>query len=60
MPDLQDQVPRRIAFERAHPEVTIKYLPPAWQAIIPRPDGEDVINRYDLRRLLDALEERLK
>lgn len=53
-----DQVPRRLAFEKDHPEVRIVYLGPAWQAVIPRQDGEDVITRYDLRRLLDALDKR--
>ena len=55
-----DQVPRRLTFEQAHPEVKISYLRPAWQAVIPRPDGEDVITRHDLRMLLDALEARLE
>lgn len=54
-----DQVPRRIEFEKAHPDVRIIFLGPAWQAVIPRPDGEDVVTRYDLRLLLDALERRL-
>ena len=51
-----DQVPRRQAFERAHPDVRISYLGPAWQAVIPRQDGEQVVTRFDLRELLDKLE----
>ena len=60
VPDFLDQVPRRIAFEQAHPEVKISYLGPAWQAVIALPDGgEQTITRYELRLLLDALEARL-
>ncbi len=56
-----DQVPRRQAFEREHPDVTI--TPPdsaspgsygqwaAWQ------DGKVVASAYELKDLLDQLEE---
>jgi hypothetical protein len=54
----QDQVPRRQAFEAAHPEVDISFLSTAWQAVIPLPDGEHVVVRYELADLLDALDER--
>lgn len=53
-----DQVPRRLAFEKAHPDVRITFQGPYWRAAVPREDGEDVITRYDLRLLLDALEKR--
>jgi hypothetical protein len=54
-----DQVPRRARFEAAHPQVQIVYLGPAWQAVIPRDGGEDVLTRFELRDLLDELERRL-
>jgi hypothetical protein len=61
LPDFHDQVPRRLAFEQAHPEVRISYLRPAWQGVITLPDGgEQVVTRYELRLLLDALELRLE
>jgi hypothetical protein len=33
-PDYVDQVPRRVAYEAAYPNVEIIYLGPYWQAII--------------------------
>ena len=54
----RDQVPRQQAFEQAHPEVRITYLSTVWQALIPRPAGEDIITRRELSDLLDELEER--
>lgn len=51
-----DQVPRRLAYEAAHPEVKITYNGPYWKAVIPEDQGETVITRYDLRQLLDKLE----
>jgi hypothetical protein len=51
-----DQVPRREAFEKAHPEVSISYLNTAWQAVIPEPQGEEIHIRYELADLLDLLE----
>jgi hypothetical protein len=50
---------RRRRLQDAHPQVQIVFLGSAWQAVIPRPAGEDVITRYELRDLLDALEQRL-
>ena len=53
-----DQVPRLIEFRRAHPEVSIE-LDGFWRAIIPAPNGETVICRYELRDVLDKLAELL-
>jgi hypothetical protein len=55
-PDYVDQVPRRHAYEKTHPDVEILYLGPYWRAVVPEDDGETVIVRYDLRQLLDKLE----
>lgn len=55
-PNCGDQVPRRLAYERAHPNTRITYLGPYWQAVIPEDNGETVITRYELRGLLDKLE----
>jgi len=55
-PRYVDQVPRRLEYEAAHPDVKILYCGPYWRAVIPKPHGETVIVRYDLRRLLDKLE----
>ncbi len=55
--DEPDQVPRLLAFRAAHPQVIIGAGEfGVWQALIPRPDGETVINRYELKALLDKLE----
>ena len=63
-----DQAPRREAFERAHPEVTITpgSVPLAsawdraswWQAAMPDGDSVEYVTRYELSDLLDVLEER--
>ena len=55
-PGYEDQVPRKQAYEAAHPDVELIYRGAFWQAIIPEARGETVITRYDLRDLLDALE----
>ena len=55
-PEYVDQVPRKLAYEAAHPDVQVIYRGPFWQAIIPEVDGETVITRYDLKALLDKLE----
>jgi hypothetical protein len=55
-----DQVTRRLQFEAAHPRVQIFFIGPAWQAVIPRHDGEDILTRHELRDLLNALEKRLE
>ena len=55
-PEYIDQVPRRQAYEAAHPEVEIIYLGPHWQAIIREGEGMTVITRHGLKQLLDKLE----
>src|ERR1700691_2668736 len=55
-PEYVDQVPRREAYEAAHPETEILYIGPYWQAIIPEPSGKTIITRHSLKRLLDKLE----
>jgi hypothetical protein len=59
--DEQDQVPRLRAFRAAYPQVVIGTLGPrgAWQARIPKRDGETVATRWHLRDLLDRLAELL-
>ena len=56
-PEYVDQVPRRLAYEAAHPDVKITYRGPYWKAVVPESNGETVVTRYDLRQLLDALEQ---
>jgi hypothetical protein len=48
-----DQVPRKLEFEKAHPEVRIVFVGPHWRATWP----EGSIVRLDLRTLLDVLEQ---
>jgi hypothetical protein len=55
-PEYIDQVPRRAAYETAHPAVEIIYLGPDWQAIIREGDGQTIITRHSLKSLLDTLE----
>ena len=55
-PEYADQVPRRLEYEKAHPNVEIIYLGPYWQAIIREEGGQTIITRYELRGLLDKLE----
>jgi len=56
-PGYVDQVPRRQAYEAAHPETEIIYAGAYWQAIIREEAGETVTTRYTLRELLDKLDE---
>ena len=49
-------MPRRAAYEAAHPQVKITYHGPHWQAVIPETAGETVITRYSLKALLDKLD----
>jgi hypothetical protein len=49
--DPPDQVPRKLAFEQAHPEVRIEFRGPHWRATWPG----GMIVRLDLRILLDVL-----
>ena len=53
-----DQGLRLRQFREVHPDVEIISRGP-WQAIIPEPDGETVIIRWELRELLDELDRRL-
>jgi hypothetical protein len=55
----QDQMPRLRAFKQRHPQIVISTFGPAeaWQALIPEECGEAVVTRYDLRELLDRLDE---
>jgi hypothetical protein len=55
-PEFVDQVPRRQAYEAAHPEVQITYHGPYWRAVVNEQDGRTVISRYELKDLLDKLE----
>jgi hypothetical protein len=56
-PEYVDQVPRRLAYEVAHPNVEILYFGPYWQAIIREEnDGKTIITRLSLKQLLDKLE----
>ena len=55
-PEYIDQVPRREAYETAHPNVEIIYFGPYWQAIIREEAGHIIITRHALKRLLDKLE----
>jgi hypothetical protein len=57
MQDELDQKPRLIRFRDEHPGVLISEGFGFWQAVIPEPSGETVITRYELRDLLDKLDE---
>jgi hypothetical protein len=54
-----DQVPRLRLFRAQHPRVVIGTLGlgGAWQARIPQQNGETVLTRYELRDLLDRLDQ---
>jgi hypothetical protein len=53
-----DQVPRLQQFRLDHPEVTVE-LDGFWRATIPAEKGSTTLRRYELRTLLDMLEELL-
>ena len=56
-PEYVDQVPRRLAYEAAHPEAEIIHIGPHWQAIVREEnDGKTIITRHSLKQLLDKLE----
>jgi hypothetical protein len=56
-PEYVDQVPRREAYEAAHPNVDILYIGPYWQAILREEhDGKTIITRHTLKALLDKLD----
>jgi hypothetical protein len=57
-PEYVDQVPRREAYQAAHPNTEILYMGPFWQAIIREEnDGKHIIIRHSLKALLDKLEQ---
>lgn len=56
MPDQPDQVPRLLRFRAAHPHIRIE-LEGMWRAIIPAENGETIVCRYELRDVLDKLDE---
>jgi hypothetical protein len=56
-PEFVDQVPRRQAYEDAHPEVEITYHGPYWKAVITEEAGQTTVTRYELKDLLDKLED---
>jgi hypothetical protein len=55
-PEYVDQVPRRTAYEAAHPDLEIIYLGPCWQAVIREDAMQTIITRHSLKALLDKLE----
>jgi len=57
VPDELEQVMRLARFRQAHPSVMVGAGRGWWQAVIPTPDGEQVITRYTLAQLLDKLDE---
>ena len=56
-PDELEQVMRLARFRQAHPAVMVGAGRGWWQAVIPEPNGEQVITRYTLGHLLDKLDE---
>jgi hypothetical protein len=54
----QDQAVRLRRFREQHPDVEIILRGP-WEAIIPEPDGQRVIVRWELADLLNETERRL-
>ena len=57
-PEYVDQVPRREAYEAAHPGVKITYFGPHWQAVMPE-KGEEKKKLFVDDQTLAALFERL-
>jgi hypothetical protein len=57
VPDELEQVMRLARFRQANPGLMIGAGRGWWQAVIPEPDGEQVITRYTLQQLLDKLDE---
>lgn len=55
-PEYIDQIPRRMAYEAAHPDAEIVYAGSYWQAVITEEAGQVIVTRYDLKSLLDKLE----
>jgi hypothetical protein len=52
-----EHVMRLARFRQAHPGVMVGAGRGWWQAVIPEPNGEQVIIRYTLGQLLDRLDE---
>jgi hypothetical protein len=50
------QIPRKVRYEREHPDVQIIYGTDHWQAVIPVQGGQNVITRFELGDLMDELE----
>ena len=48
---------RLARFRQAHPGVMVGAGRGWWQAVIPEPNGEQVITRHTLGQLLDRLDE---
>lgn len=57
VPEEFEQVIRLARFRQAHPGVMVGAGRGWWQAVIPEPDGEQVITRHTLGQLLDKLDE---
>jgi hypothetical protein len=57
VPEELEQVMRLARFRQAHPGVMVGAGRGWWQAVIPEPNGEQVITRYTLGHLLDKLDE---
>jgi hypothetical protein len=57
VPHELEQVMRLARFRQAHPGVMVGAGRGWWQAVIPEPNGEQVITRYTLGQLLDKLDE---
>jgi hypothetical protein len=57
VPEELEQVIRLARFRQAHPGVMVGAGRGWWQAVIPEPNGEQVITRYTLGHLLDKLDE---
>jgi len=55
-PDYGDQVPRRLAYQKTHPETEIAYFGPYWRAVVHQENGETTVVRFALKQLLDKLE----
>jgi hypothetical protein len=57
VPDELEQVMRLARFRQAYPGVMVGAGRGWWQAVIPEPNGEQVITRHTLGQLLDRLDE---
>jgi hypothetical protein len=57
VPDELEQVICLARFRQAYPGVMVGAGRGWWQAVIPEPNGEQLITRYTLGQLLDKLDE---